>query len=905
MLNSSQVAASAYKPQVPKDTQAISPPVIASSQPPIPLQHAKHSTSGSVNAPKVRVDGEEMKDDKDKAGSTATRTGQWASATGPQVAFEPISKEDESEKSRPAITLVRPSATEDSNTQLSSSDGSAKPPSLDGKSVASATTFALDEKESLRPDDSASLRAVEEEDVTSPPDSVAAGSRVGSDSGVARAFRDQLHEIAVMGPIPQRGAPPGRYPSVNVSSTHTLYDPNQPPNDIARPMSQPSANGMPAVAGQHSLPAVPDEKLIEALESPRDRLFVLKLEQDFIDFIKDSRYVTFDAETKSSSELMFASETELSLPNCNTFYRMLAHRLADYYLLGHVVDNSMTGVKITRTPYCRIPPPLSGIPVSSKNGNTPPVDLPARKIMRRGGDGKSGTNTTANSDGPSKTTSEAGGGSGSDGGEGNEKEKSALTREEREARYREARQRIFGNSEAEEGDSSEALNSGEEKDISRSSSASGKKKPKKQRNYDDDGFEARSRYTTFYPQQYAMSTFTGDNGPYYGGYPGPMQTQQYPGMNGNGSPPPPFNGGYPMMMPQDAQPSYGWTGQAYPASNGPMAYPAYPNMPNGYDMSSDFQRSMQSFQSAGMPSQVTPKMANVPMASYQETYQPQPQPMAMNPAWPPMNPQPSYPMAQPQYAHNTPGNRPMSAPIQHPPTNTYAYGAFPTSPYGGKPNRNQHPIPGSFNRQQFNPQSQAFVPGGRNGPFPMQPNMSAMPPQPMNGYGNFQMPTTPQMSSPMPNQMPRPSPPVAYQQTFGSPRGGQHVHPASLQSSSSQTPQIASSQLAIAPTSGSSSSAVPAQSSIAKWGTPSHLPPKPPPPAQPTAPKFTLPGHNFPSIPRILSNMAPSIGLEEVLALALTPRITLVNNNNLMASRHLCRSLLSGSLHCDGAILIT
>lgn len=33
---------------------------------------------------------------------------------------------------------------------------------------------------------------------------------------------------------------------------------------------------------------------------------------------------------------------------------MLAHRLADYYLLGHVVDTTMTGVKITRTPYCRM-----------------------------------------------------------------------------------------------------------------------------------------------------------------------------------------------------------------------------------------------------------------------------------------------------------------------------------------------------------------------------------------------------------------------------------------------------------------------------------------------------------------------------------------------------------------------
>jgi hypothetical protein len=48
------------------------------------------------------------------------------------------------------------------------------------------------------------------------------------------------------------------------------------------------------------------------------------------------------------------SESELALPNTNTFYRMLAHRLAEYYLLGHTVDEHMTGVKITRTPVCRM-----------------------------------------------------------------------------------------------------------------------------------------------------------------------------------------------------------------------------------------------------------------------------------------------------------------------------------------------------------------------------------------------------------------------------------------------------------------------------------------------------------------------------------------------------------------------
>jgi hypothetical protein len=227
---------------------------------------------------------------EENAGSTATRTGQWADTTGQQVVFDSGSKEEESEKPRPSIHLVKSSAPEDSTTQLSSSDGSAKPPSLDGKSVASATTFALDEKESIRPDDSASLRAVEEEDVASPPDSVAAGSRVGSDSGAARAFRDQLHEISVMGPSPLRGAPPGRFPNANVNNAHSLYDPNQSSDTVRRPMSQPAVNGMANVIGPHSVAAIPDPKLLEALESPRDRLFVLKIEQDFIDFIKDSKY---------------------------------------------------------------------------------------------------------------------------------------------------------------------------------------------------------------------------------------------------------------------------------------------------------------------------------------------------------------------------------------------------------------------------------------------------------------------------------------------------------------------------------------------------------------------------------------------------------------------------------------
>jgi hypothetical protein len=479
--------------------------------------------------------------------------------------------------------------------------------------------------------------------------------------------------------------------------------------------------------------------------------------------------------------------------------------------------------------------------------------------MRREDGMKSGTNTTTNSEGPSKTTSESGGGSGSDGGndsnEAEGKDKSALTREEREARYREARERIFGSAETEEGESTEAAAAGEERDASRSSSASGKKKSKKQRNYDDD-FEARSRFNAFYPSQYPVSGYGGDQAVYYGGFPDQPQSPQFPGMGANASPPPVYNGGYSTMMSQDAQAHYGWPGQQYQQSNGPMGYPTYPPSQNGYDLSADFQRGMQSFQSTGLPSQMTPKLANAPIAPYQDPYPSQPMPMSSG--WSQMN-QSSYSMGQGPYAQNVPSNRPISAPMQGPLPSHYPYGQFPPSTYNGKPNRNQHPLPGSFNRQQFNPQSQTFVPTGRNVPFQMQPSMSPIPNQGTNGFGVFQGPVS--------NHMSRPSPPVTHSQTFGSPHSMQSSHPVPVRgivSTPNPMPQVVNSQTVTAPSSSqSNSSSIPAQSSIAKYGTPSHLPPRPPAPAQAQPPKFSLPA-NFSSGSRASNNVSAGFNASPV-----------------------------------------
>lgn len=167
---------------------------------------------------------------------------------------------------------------DDGSTQVSSSDGSGKLPSVDGKSITSATTFAMDEKESLRPDDSASLRAVEEEEATSGTGSVVDGSRVGSESG-GRAFQDQLREISIM--VPQREPPAGAS--------------SQPPApSIAFGDGSSPATARPATVTPAAVPSsgmsphlVVDRKLLDALESGKDRVWVLKIEQDLIDFLNN------------------------------------------------------------------------------------------------------------------------------------------------------------------------------------------------------------------------------------------------------------------------------------------------------------------------------------------------------------------------------------------------------------------------------------------------------------------------------------------------------------------------------------------------------------------------------------------------------------------------------------------
>ncbi|KAF5703577.1 R3H domain-containing protein [Fusarium mundagurra] len=235
---------------------------------------------------------------------------------------------------RPAVVVGRDSGSDDSQRADSSSELGTKPPSLDGKSITSGTTFALDEKESLRPDDSASVKAAaEDDDAFSVRGSLVAGSRMGSE--VAARAR-MLH----LGDIPERRLPqpvPGT--AAQGVLTPQSSSSEQPPG---APMGTPGSSDALGVIYRQA----PDDKLLEAMASPKDRLFLLRLEKQVIDFVQDSK-----------------------------------------------------------TPFCRVPTSLALINPSPSvpNSSTPPPVVLPKKIMRRGQDSEGGPSAS-----PSKPTSETG-----------------------------------------------------------------------------------------------------------------------------------------------------------------------------------------------------------------------------------------------------------------------------------------------------------------------------------------------------------------------------------------------------------------------------------------------------------------------------------------------------------------
>ena len=404
-------------------------------------------------------------------------------------------------------------SAEDDQSHLSNS--STKQQSFETKSTTSVTTFAMDEKESIRPDDSASVR--DDDDLA---------------STLSRKSTFQQESSVIMPSLRGGAGNSGalslaarRYPTLtNLPRFGDLDPPEQPLSQVSE---TPSSVPAPEQQDDSSIrvpppPVSPDEKLLDALASPKDRLSILQLEERLLAFI-----------THSTVEF-------IDLPPQNSYARLLAHKLADYYSLFHRINDDGQTIRIFRTASPNLPTPLTvlarSIPVGSAQS------LPnAFKIMRRGGIGPrqlSTTNSTApSSSAPSKATSEAGLSeeavtSPTDAGTPS-RDKPKPSREEREAQYKAARERIFGD--FQEVSTGEYVSTGNNSaEISRSSSSSGKKKRKVPK---DDTFDSRSSFVQAQPITQQQPMWPYPNWP-NSSYSQPYYENSYMGgMGGMGGPP--------------------------------------------------------------------------------------------------------------------------------------------------------------------------------------------------------------------------------------------------------------------------------------------------------------------------------------------------------------------------------
>ncbi|KAL7273984.1 hypothetical protein RUND412_003145 [Rhizina undulata] len=204
----------------------------------------------------------------------------------------------------------------------------------------------------------------------------------------------------------------------NPATPATLQEPS--PIIVVSSQSQPAepfANQLQPVLA--NVIDEPDQRLLDALETPRDRLFVIKLEQDIVNFIRENNCEIFD------------------LPPINAYHRLLTHKMAEYYRLTHVADATGSSVRLYRGQFARIPPVrLCERQVASSSRHSPSNStVPAVKIMKRTRSER-GTDTPPDQSNstPKKPSSESSSGDGSS---------KVTTREEREAAYLEARARIF------------------------------------------------------------------------------------------------------------------------------------------------------------------------------------------------------------------------------------------------------------------------------------------------------------------------------------------------------------------------------------------------------------------------------------------------------------------------------
>ena len=428
--------------------------------------------------------------------------------------------------------------------------------------------------------------------------------------------------------------------------------------------------------------------------------------------------------------------------------------------------------------------PLSA--VHAATNSTPPPSVPAMKIMRRTDGERPPTegSTAASSSVPSKAPSEAGDSgpegdrAGSSAGATPAKDRLLLTREEREAKYHEVRERIFRDfPESAKSDTA----SGDSNNMSRSSPTAGRKKNHRQRTPHDDSFEVRSQFNAYYP---GMPYNNGGPGSYNPAMNDGSFPNQVPYLVGPGVPPP--TGGY---VPPNQH------GAMYPGPMGmnnmpqfPMA-PATPQMaPNGPWQGGNMaqQSPYGGYASLNQPGMMSSQSSNKSSPAMNNYAIPHSAQYPQNHGWNPQVYPGQFQQQQSPLQRNQP---PVHWPNFPPQSMAPNMSAYPYAQYPGQPlNQNiQNPtgvqtMPGGFARSHFNPQTRSFVPG--DAPLARHPSKGHQ--HHMQPYGHAPPGVPGQWSGyPDPSHVPSGNPPR---------------------------------------TSNANS-----RDSIAKWGTPSHLPPKPPP----------------------------------------------------------------------------
>jgi len=368
------------------------------------------------------------------------------------------------------------------------------------------------------------------------------------------------------------------------------------------------------------------------------------------------------------------------------------------------------------------------------------------------------------------------------------RDKRDLTREERESRYKEARARIFRDFKEESLDSTETSAKTSDKDVSRSSSATGAKKIKKKKARDDE-FEPRSAFTGVGPFS-PPSAKPGSDGTFYNPF-APYAIAAQQGVMATH-----FNPNQQAQMQMQMQSQYGqppnpgWpqqqSGQAYML---PSAAPGYPS--SGYYDNSGVYNGMPS---PNMASQLTPRPTHQTLSSQMPNFNQQDD----NPGWN-QNYASQYSMQNTMMNHAFLDSNMMSNPMLYSMNPGYAQDQQAMAQ--AMEQQAAYGFLGHPARQQFNPKTQSFVPGVWGG---------AMPPMPNDGT-YMQNPAM----SPMPHNLN--SVPLNFQQH----QQQQHFNQP-LNSSTRTVGQSRSSSGSNQPSRSLQSS------SIAKWGTPSTLPPKPP-----------------------------------------------------------------------------